>query len=159
MRREVSNPVPSSYILAKVMFKRRVYGTHWYFSQIMEVHTSVPHEKSLAEKLQRIKPKVKVAQAVHQLPKTNRQSNASCSSHRSSKASGQATKQDDSTASIPENSIIVIECPRYVEVDFKVGAADDCDDDEMDISEILRQTEGYLTVFSVCIKPLQETGL
>lgn len=49
--RDAVRPMPNSYILAKVMFKRRVYGTSWYFAQVMEVHTTVPAEKNLASKL------------------------------------------------------------------------------------------------------------
>ena len=49
--REAVRALPNSYILAKVMFTRRVYGTQWYFAQVMEVHTTVPAEKNLASKL------------------------------------------------------------------------------------------------------------
>ena len=45
------------------MFKRNHYGTHWIFAQIMEVHTTVSSERNLAQKIHRIKPKIKVVQS------------------------------------------------------------------------------------------------
>ena len=51
--------------------------------------------------------------------------------------------------------MIVIEFPKYVEIEYGAASADD---DEIDVNEILERTQSYLTVFSACIKPVQETG-
>ena len=66
-----------------------------------------------------------------------------------------AVALDESKSTITESSVIVIEFPKYVEIEYGTGGADD---DEIDVNEILERTEGYLTVFSASVKPVHETG-
>ena len=54
---------PTSYIMAKLLFKKRVYGVQWLFAEVVGITTNVPSEKNLAEKIDRAKPKIRVAQA------------------------------------------------------------------------------------------------
>ena len=54
--------MPKSYILGKVLFCRRTYGTNWIYCDLLECTTSISSEKIFAKKLQRIKPKIRVSQ-------------------------------------------------------------------------------------------------
>ena len=49
--------------MAKLIFKRRVYGVQWLFAEVLNVTTNVPSEKNFAEKIDRARPKIRVAQA------------------------------------------------------------------------------------------------
>ena len=50
--------------MAKLLFRKRVYGVQWLFADVLGVTTNVPSEKRLAEKIDRAKPKIRVAQAL-----------------------------------------------------------------------------------------------
>ena len=47
--------------MAKLIFKRRVYGVQWLFAEVLNVTTNVPSEKNFAEKIDRARPKIRVA--------------------------------------------------------------------------------------------------
>lgn len=55
--------MPKSYILAKILFKKRVYGVHWVFAETMEVHTKISSEKNFAAEVQKVRPKIRISQA------------------------------------------------------------------------------------------------
>ena len=60
LKRE-SKDIPKSYILAKVNFSRRIRGTMWHFADVIEVKTTISAEKNFAEKVQRVRPLIKIA--------------------------------------------------------------------------------------------------
>ena len=71
-------------------------------------------------------------------------------------SSGHMTPEN-SCVSVKDNSMIVIESPKYVDVIY--GEDAEMDGQEFDLANILKRTAGYLTVFSVSVKAIEETGL
>lgn len=55
--------VPKSYIIAEVLFEKRVYGTSWIFCELKQITTQISSEKNFAIKLQRVKPKIRIARS------------------------------------------------------------------------------------------------
>ena len=156
LKRE-SRETPESYILAKVNFTKKVCGTIWVFAEVLEVKTTISAEKNVAEKIQRMKPKIKVAQSHTDIVTTNlRYSNVSNHSMRSS--SGHMTPEN-SFITVKDDSMVVIESPKYVEVIYGGGEDADIDGEDFNLASILDQTGGYLTVFSVSVKAIEETSL
>ena len=47
--------------MAKVLFRRSVYGIVWIFAEILEVFTTISAEKNLASMVMKLKPKIKIA--------------------------------------------------------------------------------------------------
>lgn len=82
----------------------------------MEAKTTISSEKNLTEKVQRVRPKIKVAQSHTDLATMNntRTSNVSLQSLRSS--SGNMTMSENTFVPVKDNSVIVIESPKYCDV-------------------------------------------
>ena len=77
---------PKSYILAKVLFFRRTYGTSWVFCDLIDVITSISSEKNLASKLQRIKPKLRIGKTFSDSVNLTKTTGAPSASRRQSPA-------------------------------------------------------------------------
>ena len=48
-RESIKVTIPKSYVLAKVLFKKRCYGVSWVFAEIMKVHTTIAADADLAK--------------------------------------------------------------------------------------------------------------
>ena len=51
-------------MLAKYLFKKKSYGVQWIYAEVMQVNTTISSEKNLAEKIRKIKPKIRISQAL-----------------------------------------------------------------------------------------------
>ena len=144
--RKVSTEVPKSYILAKYRFKRKVYGIVYHFAEIMQVNTTISAEKNLAEKVQKIKPKLRVSEAFPDSTVSNIE-----------RRSGNSIKYEENASSnLTEGTIIVIERPIFTEIENDAYASRDND---FNMVSILRRTGGYLSIVCNGLKPLSETNL
>ena len=111
-----------SYILAKVLFRRNSYGIAWIFADILEVHTTISAEKNMASKVQKIKPRIRIAQSLTDSVSTSRRSEVNMSiDHGSSRILSSITEKSSSFA---EDSIIVIESPVYADISYATREAD-----------------------------------
>lgn len=119
-------------MLAKYLFKKKCYGVQWIYAEIMEVNTTISSEKNLAEKIRKIKPKIRISQAFPDstiLTTSNKRvsgnSNASLISDRSS------LDAKSSLATIAEGTLIVIDKPIFSDVAYQNKISDHNDSEKL----------------------------
>ena len=115
--------MPDSYIVAKQLFKKTHFGVTCIFAEIIEAHAKSPEEKLLAEKIMKVKPKLKV------MPSMTDSFMNSCKEYRHLNQDYQNSLSNDST----QSSIIVIEHPVFTDLKReRVFQSQTNDDDEDD---------------------------
>ena len=144
---------PRSFVIMRVSFKRKVFGVSWLLGQLVDIHTDIHGEINQAQKLRKIKPRMRVMKPC--APASQEQA-----SNRSSDASTRSM-QSDLNSFIPyaDGTLVVIENPVFTD---QIFSKSNRSGDEVDLAQLLVANEeqgGYLTVLSPGIAALSDTQM
>ena len=151
--KEAAKKKPKSFIIMRINFKRKVCGVNWLLGQLVDIHTDIHGEINQAQKLGKIKPRMRVMKPC--APMVQGQA-----SNRSSDISNRSMQSDAHQFNpYTEGSLIVIESPIFT--DFAFSKANRTGE-EVDLSKLLVANEeqgGYLTVLSASIAALSDSQM